>query len=126
MKQKQSADLEIETIKLYTKNEYQEILVNVSVTTGLSFIDVNNYNCNNENVILMRINNTARISTINLTNISPYAILSFDENLEFKGVSFSIKSSKGDYSISTPYKTLLFLRLPHLLELDQITDLKIT
>tara|TARA_R110002012_G_scaffold265939_1_gene449414 strand:- start:15948 stop:16379 length:432 start_codon:yes stop_codon:yes gene_type:complete len=122
----ETTDQEIETVKLCATDKCQEVQVSVSVTTDLSFIDVNNYICKNENIILIRINNTVRTSTIHLTNISPYAILSFDENLEFKGVSYSINGSKGDYSINTQYKTLLFLRLPLQLELDQITNLKIT
>lgn len=126
MKQKETEKQEIETIRLYAKNEYQEIQVNAMVTTGLSFINVNDHICNNENVILFRIYNSLTTSLLNLTNVSPYVILSFDENLEFKGASYSINSSKGNYSIGTQYKTLLFLRLPNQIKISQITSLKIT
>jgi hypothetical protein len=125
MKQKETEKQETETIKLYAKHEYQEIQVNAMVTTGLSFINVNDHICNNENVILFRINNSLTTSLLNLTNVSPYVILSFDENLEFKGASYIMNSSKGNYSIGTQYKTLLFLRLPNQIKISQITNLKI-
>lgn len=85
-----------------------------------AFIDISNHIKNNSEGFLLRIEDTARIAMLNLTNVSPYLLLFFDEELLFKGTSYSIKGGSGNYTIQTQYKNILFLRMPHNLKLNPI------
>ena|SRR5690554_385496 len=83
------------------------------------FVDVANYIDNEGGNILIEFNHP-RNSLLNVTEVSPYILLFFDKNRELKEVSLSIKSGTGHYTIITQYKYVLFVRMPHDLELNQI------
>jgi hypothetical protein len=50
-------------------------------------------------------------------------LLFFVYNLIFKSAAHSSVSGTGSFTIHTPYKTILFVRLPHDLKLNTLTKL---
>ena len=88
-----------------------------------TFIEVRLFSKGKEEAMLFRLSHTSINTFLNLTDVSPYAILFFDEKLKFKGASQSIKSCEGSFSIQTQYKTILFVRHPNRLKLNDLTKL---
>lgn len=86
-----------------------------------SFVDVKNHLYKNDSGILIRLNHYHRNTTLNLSEISPYALLFFDDKLEYKGASYSIKKSNGEYIIKTQFKIILLIKTPHKLKITNIT-----
>ena len=113
------------TIKLSGNNTVQHINVNFIFTIKSSFIDINKYLHENEESILIRNESNNNTTIIDLTNVTPYVLLFFDDDLYFKGASYSIKSGNGSYTIKTEYKNILFVRIPHSLKLNSINKLNI-
>ena len=106
------------TLGLYDK--FQKVYVNSMVTLDASFINMDNYIKNNEAGIYIQIENKTRTTNLNLSNISPFVLLFFDEELFFKGTSYSINSGTGNYTIQTQYKNILVLRMPLEFDLNEV------
>ncbi|EAQ42515.1 hypothetical protein [Polaribacter sp. MED152] len=106
-------------------HESQEVPIDYAVILKNSFIDMQKYLTDDEEAVLLINESESPNKIINLTGVCPYVILFFDEELNFRGVSYSKESGKGEFRITTQYKTLLFLRLPHQVKYDQINNLKI-
>ena len=116
---------ELLSVKLLNEDTFQEVLVKSMYTLESAFIDVNRYIKDNDEGLLIRIKNKTGTSIINLTNVSPYVILFFEENLEFKGASYSLNSGTGSYCIQTQYKTVLFIKHPNTIKLNKIEHLSL-
>jgi hypothetical protein len=115
----------IKSVKLlgHWTDQVQQISINYSFSLRSSFINMQKYLVDEEDEVLI-INESKSINTvINLTGISPYIILFFDDELKFTGASYSIQNGNGDFRITTAYKHLLFVRMPHDLKLDIIKHL---
>ena len=106
------------TLGLYDK--FQKVYINSMVTLDASFINMENYIKNNEAGIFIQIENKTRTTNLNLSNISPFVLLFFDEELFFKGTSYSINSGTGNYTIQTQYKNILVLRMPLEFDMNEI------
>jgi len=106
------------TLGLYDK--FQKVYVNSMVTLDAPFINMENYIKNNEAGIFIQIENKIRTTNLNLSNISPYVLLFFDEELFFKGTSYSINSGTGTYTIQTQYKNILVIRIPLEFDLKEV------
>jgi hypothetical protein len=100
------------------------LLVNDIITLDESFIDMGNY-LNKEAVGALIYFNSQQIIQLNLTKVSPYILLFFDDSLLFKGATHSIVSGTGSFSIQTEYKQILFVKIPHDLKLNTIISLNI-
>jgi hypothetical protein len=106
------------TLGLYDK--FQKVYVNSIVTLDAPFINMNNYIKNNEAGVFIQIENKTGTTNLNLSNISPFVLLFFDEEHFFKGTSYCIKSGTGTYSIQTQYKNILVLRMPLEFDLNEV------
>ena len=104
-----------------TYDVYTESIIDLDA----EFIDVRSLNKENNEALLFRVSHHHSLTQLNLTDVSPYVILFFDEKLEFIGASYSIKSSEGSFSIKTQYQTILLIRMPNNLKLNNIISLNI-
>ena len=101
----------------------QNVPIHAIITLDTAFVDLTTYLNDNQVGVLLQLQHRQPISTLHLTDVTPYVLLYFDEELHFKGAAYSIKSGTGPFTIHTPYKTILFVRLPHDLKLNTITKL---
>ena len=105
-------------------NSSQEVLINSIIKLDSSFVDMANHLNKDELGALIQFKHNQPITILNLTDVTPYVLLFFDDELCFKGASFSNKSGTGSYTIQTQYKNILFVRMPHNLKLNQIISLR--
>ncbi len=101
----------------------QEVPINSIIKIDYSFVDMGKYLNKNELGALIQFKHNQTITKVNLTEVCPYLLLVFDGDLNFKGASHSLKSGTGNFTVPTQYKTLLFLRLPHTLQLNTLINL---
>jgi hypothetical protein len=101
----------------------QKITINSIITLDSSFVDMTKYLNEDELGVLIQLDHQRPATLLNLTDVTPYVLLYFNEKLEFKGASYSIKSGSGSFTIQTQFKNILFVRLPHDLKLNQIINL---
>lgn len=106
-------------------NSAKKISIDQHLYLDTSFVDVAHYITNVERVVLLQFTHHQVTSTLNLTGISPYVLVFFNDKLEYKGASYSIKSGTGSFTISSPYKNILFLRMPHAINLNKIISITI-
>ncbi|MEH6514133.1 MAG: hypothetical protein V7734_13650 [Maribacter arcticus] len=104
-------------------NYSQEVLINFIIKLDSSFVDIANYVNENELGVLIQFEHHQTITILNLTDVSPYVLLFFDDELYCKGASYSIKSGTGSFIIQTQYKNILLVRIPHNLKLSKIINL---
>ena len=100
------------------------ITINDSITLNESFVDMANY-LDKDTVGLLVHFKHQQNNLLNLTKVSPYILLFFDENLNYKGATHSIKNGIGNFIIQTQYKLILFIKVPHYLKLDDIISLSV-
>ena len=100
-----------------------EVPIDAVITLDSSFVDMANYINANELSVLVQFEHQQLITILNLTEVCPYVVLCFDADLMFKEAFYSIKSGTGNFTVPTQYKTLLFLRLPHTLQLNTLINL---
>ena len=101
----------------------QETPINAIITIDKSFIDMTDYIDDDTLGVLLQLQHHQPITTLHLTDVTPYVLLCFDEALHYQGAAYSLKSGTGPFMIHTPYKTLLFVKHPHNLKLNTITKL---
>ena len=101
----------------------KKIFINSIIKLDSAFVEMANHLNKSELGALIQFEHNQPISILNLTNVTPYVLLFFDEELYFKGASYSIKSGTGNFNIQTPYKNILFVRIPHTLNLNKINNL---
>ena len=106
-------------------NSVKKISIDQQLLLDASFVDVAHYISKEEKVVLLQFTHRQATSTLNLTGLSPYMLVFFNDELEYKGASYSIKSGTGSFTISSPYKNILFLRMPHAINLNKIISLTI-
>ena len=90
-----------------------------------AFVDPTNYFKKEELGVLTQFTHQQITTLLDLTRVAPYVLLYFDKDLIYKGASYSIKSGTGNFTISTQYKNILFLRMPMDLKLKSIVNLNI-
>jgi hypothetical protein len=61
---------------------------------------------------------------LELSKISPFVLLYFDEELLFIGAAFSLNGSQSPFGISTQAKKILLLHYPTDFVLEEVTKLK--
>ncbi|MEH6536661.1 MAG: hypothetical protein V7719_09725 [Psychroserpens sp.] len=101
----------------------QDVPIHAIIPLDTVFVDMTTYLNGNHFGVLIQLQHHQTITTLQLTDVTPYVLLYFDAALHYKGAAYSIKSGTGPFTIHTPYKTLLFVRLPHDLKLNQIQKL---
>jgi len=95
------------------------ITINDSITLNESFADMANY-LDKDTVGLLVHFKHQQNNLLNLTKVSPYILLFFDEELFFKGTSYSINSGSGTYTIQTQYKNILIIKMPFEFDLNEV------
>lgn len=109
-------------LKEGNKTNSKAFPINDMMSLDGSFIDIANYLDKDTLGTLIHFKQQ-QISHLNLTKVSPYILLFFDENLIYKGATHSINSGTGSFNIQTQYKFILFIRIPHDLKLNDIISL---
>jgi hypothetical protein len=61
---------------------------------------------------------------LELTKVSPFVLLYFDEKLEFTGASYSLNSYDSPFSISTQSKKILIVHFPIDFRLEDVLNVK--
>ena len=117
----------MKTVSIISKEDdiksSQNAPIHASITLDTAFVDISRYLNDNELGLLLQLQHKQPITTLHVTDVAPYVLLYFDADLNYKGAAYSIKSGTGSFTIHTPYKTILFVRLPHDLKLNTITKL---
>ena len=103
---------------------FQKVSVNSIININSSFVDMSNHLNQDELGALVQFEHNQPITILNLTDVTPYTLIFFDDELCFKGASCSVKSGTGSFTIQTQYKNILFVRMPHNLKLNQIISLR--
>ena len=98
----------------------KDVYLNSILEIEKDFVDISKSFNDKTEAVLLEIKHPNIVTTINLTNISPYVLLFFDEELFFKGTSYSINSGSGNYTIQTQYKNILVIRMPLEFDLNKI------
>jgi hypothetical protein len=117
----------LRTIRLLGQfiHESQEILLDYAVILKNSFVDMQKYLTDDEEAVLIINESESPNKIINLTGVHPYIILYFDDDLNFKGTSYSLNSGKGEFRVTTQFKYYLFLKTPYQVNLLNIIKLRI-
>ena len=90
-----------------------------------SFVDIANYLNDDRVGALFHFTHGQIKSLLNLTKVTPYTLVFFDEDLIFTGVTQSISNGMGDFAIQTQARFVLFVPLPHALQMNHIINIKI-
>jgi hypothetical protein len=104
-------------------HENQEITLDYAVVLKKSFVNMQKYLTDNDGAVLIINESESANKVINLTGVYPYIILFFDNDLNFKAVTYSLESGKGEFRLTTQFKYHLFLRFPLDFELIKIRHL---
>ena len=117
---------EIPYVSLHLTNDHiNHVYTDSIIESDSGFIDVKSYLKEDSKALLFRFSQDEMNTQLVLTNVTPYVILFFDNELYFKGASYSINVGSGSYTIQTQYKNILFVRMPHDLQLNEIISLKV-
>ena len=117
---------ELLNVKLHLKNDFiQHVNIDSIVDLDSEFIDVKSLLKGDKKALLFRLSHSKTTAQLNLTDVTPYLLLFFDEKLKFIGASCSVKSGEGSFTIQTQYKTILFVRMPNNIKLNKIISLNI-
>ena len=101
-------------------NQLQKLSLDHSFTLDTPFIDMKKYLRDNEEEILIVNENTSKNTLIDLTHITPYIILFFDDLLRYTGSTYSLQNGNAPFRITTPFKYYLFVRHPHEINLEEV------
>ena len=97
-----------------------KVKVNSILDLESDLIEVKPFIKSNKKALLFRFSHSKINTQLILTDVTPYVLIFFDEELEFVGATFSIKSGEGNFVIQTQYKTILMVKLPMDFELNEI------
>jgi len=101
-------------------NQQQKLSLDHSFTLDTPFIDMKKYLRDNEEEILIVNENTSKNTLIDLTHITPYIILFFDDLLRYTGSTYSLQNGNAPFRITTFFKYYLFVRHPHEINLEEV------
>ena len=101
-------------------SQKQKLSLDHSFTVQTSFIDMQKYLKDQEEEILIINESNSQNTIIDLTGITPYIILFFDDLMRFTGASYSLQKGNATFRISTPFTYYLFVRHPHEINLEEV------
>ena len=112
------------SVKLIAKGDSTITLTEVNlIETEHPFFNIKALINFKQEILLLKIRHSRTNTILDLTNATPYALLFFNENLEFCGASYSLNKEGASYMLQTEYKTILFVKHPNRLELTNINTL---
>lgn len=92
-------------------------------TTSDTFVKVHELQDGIEPLFL-EINHQQLLTFLDLSEVSPFVLLYFDEELQFTGASYSINKGNGLFGIKTQVKRVLFLNYPINFKLEEVLNLQ--
>lgn len=117
MKSKQTA------VKIHLKNLITVEINLHSITIENEGFDANFLQNYKENNFLLEKNHKAITTTINLSKLTPYVLLQFNENKQFTGATFSLNEIHSSFSIKALAECFLVLPYPLTFTLDDVKDM---
>ena len=75
--------------------------------------------------LFLEINHQQVNTLMELTEVSPFVLLYFDEKLNFSGASYSINNGNGSFGINTQARRILFLNHPINFKLDEVLHINV-
>ena len=60
-------------------------------------------------------------TVLDLSKVSPYLLLYFDDDLQFRGAVYSLDVSNSSFCVSTIYKKILFMHYPIDFQLEDVS-----
>jgi hypothetical protein len=88
-------------------------------TTSDTFVKVHELQ-DGTSPLFLEINHQQVITFLELSEVSPFVLLYFDEKLDFTGASYSINNGNGSFGIKTQFKRILFLIHPINFKLEEV------
>lgn len=73
--------------------------------------------------LFLEIENKQINTLLELSKVSPFVLLYFDEKLDFSGASFSLNENKSPFTISNKAKKILILHSPISFQLKDVLSL---
>jgi hypothetical protein len=77
----------------------------------------------NKTAFLFEKNHQSIITTINLTKVTPYVILQFNEHKEFTGATFSLNTGQSPFEIKAMAEHFLLLPYPLAFDLQEVKSI---
>jgi len=119
MKLKQS------TVEIQLKNQTTVELSLLSLSIENEGFDANLLLKQKHNHFLLEKNHDAITTTINLSKLSPYVVMHFNENKKFTGATFSLNTLQSPFSIKALAAYFLLLPYPLEFHLEEIAGFEI-
>jgi len=119
MKSKQS------TVEIQLKNQSTIELSLLSISIENEGFDANLLLNQKHKHFLLEKNHDAITTTINLSKLTPYVVLQFNENKEFTGATFSLNTMQSPFSIKALAAYFLVLPYPLEFHLEEIEEFEI-
>ena len=88
-------------------------------TTSDTFIKVHELQ-DGTSPLYLQINHHHINTVLELSNMSPFVLLYFNEKFDFTGASYSINNGNGSFGINTQAKRILFLHHPINFKLEEV------
>lgn len=108
-----------------TLNDQNQITFEALVkTTSDTFIKVHEIQ-EELRPLLLEINHQQVNTLLELSKVSPFVLLYFDDSLNFTGASFSLNGFENPFGISTQSKKVLLLHFPISFQLEDVLCLNI-
>lgn len=73
--------------------------------------------------LFLEINHQQVNTLLELSKVSPFVLLYFDDNLQFTGASYSLNGFENPFGISTQAKKILLLHYPISFQLEEVSHL---
>ncbi len=105
---KNQAEVELQAVVKKTKDTFIKVLEFQEATSPL-YLEIDHQQIN---------------TLLELTKVSPFVLLYFDEKLKFTGASYSLNLYDSPFSISTQSKKILILHFPIDFRLEDVSNVK--
>jgi len=116
------------TIILNFKNKVNNYKINFSAVNVIeiesSFINLKDYLKEGSEPTLIELKNQ-NVSHLNLSNVTPYVLIYFDDSKTFIGATHSVNTAQGDFSINCYNKYVLLMKIPYNINLSELHSLEI-
>jgi hypothetical protein len=110
-------------VEIRLKNQTIIELNAQSITMENEGFDANLLQNSVQKLFFLKKNHNSITTTINLTQVTPYVILQFNENNEFTGATFSLNEMLSPFSIKALAEYFLVLPYPLAFALQEVKSL---
>lgn len=111
------------TVEMLLKNQST-----IALNAQYQVLEQNGFDANKlmnqkETAFLFEKKHASTITTINLTLVTPYVILQFDENKKFTGATFSLNKGQGPFEIKAEADYFLLVPYPFQFVLQDVKSI---